>query len=405
MEQTLPMSVQKLNKLDVIRRAQRREITQVKAARLLGVTDRTVREYLTRLGEEGPKFLVHGLVGRPSNNAIPRDERRRIERLLRTRYSDFGPTLATEKLLELHGIDRDPQTVSAIQIRVGLWKQRVVRTKAEHRFYRERREVFGEMQQFDGSYYDWFEGRGGIHEACLLLAIDDATGKVTHAQFAEHEGVLPVMGFWLDYAHRHGIPKAIYLDRFSTYSMNVKLAKENPDTLTQFERAAKETGIEIIHAMSPQAKGRVERVFETWQDRLVKELRLRRISTVAQANTFLRDVFIPMFNKKFDHEPKRTGDLHRTPTERELTDILPYILCRRERRTIQNDFTIPYKTRWFQLLPTPRLAVRPKEHIQVHEFPDGDIHLLVRGKRANFHALPERSVQTKRRVQTLIPNS
>lgn len=402
MEHLLLMSLKQLSKLDVIRRVERQELTQVAAAKLLQVTDRTVREYLKRLSLEGPCFLQHGLKGRPSNNHLPYKEVERIERLLRVKYPDFGPTFACEKLVEIHGITRDPKTIRTIQIRLGLWKPRVTVTKAEHRFFRERRGTFGEMQQFDGSYHDWFEGRGGIQEACLLLAIDDATGRVTYAQFAPHEGVLPVMAFWLAYTCTQGIPRAIYLDRFSTYSMNMKLAAENPDTLTQFERAAKETGIEIIHAMSPQAKGRVERVFETWQDRLVKELRLRNISTTEEANAFLLKTYISSFNKKFSHEPKQPGDLHRKPTKHEQTDILPYIFCRRETRTIQNDFTIPYKTKWFQILPTPRLAMRPKENIQVHELPSGDIHLFIRGKQANFHPLPNRPTQTKQRATTLV---
>jgi len=397
------MSLRQLNKLDILRRVERHEITAVQAASLLHLNERSVRRRVERLVTEGPSSLQHGLKGRPSNNALPGEETHRIEQLLRTKYPDFGPTFAAEKLVEIHGIDRDPKTVRNIQIRLGLWKPRSARTKVEHRFYRERRGSFGEMQQFDGSYHNWFEGRNGIQEACLLLSVDDATGHVTLAQFAEHEGVLPVMGFWLDYAHIQGIPKAIYLDRFSTYSMNVKLAAENPDTLTQFERAAKEAGVEVIHAMSPQAKGRVERVFETWQDRLVKELRLHGISTIEEANAFLTNVFVPAFNEKFGKNPKQTGNLHRKPSERELADILPYIFCRREKRVIQHDFTVAYKTKWFQLLPTPRLAMRPKERAYVHEFPDGDIHLLVRGKQTNFHPLPKRprQTQTKQRAQTL----
>lgn len=399
------MSIRQLNILDILRRVGRKELTAVKAGDLLHLDERSIRRKVVRLEMEGPVSLQHGLRGRPSNNALPGKEAAHIERLLCKKYPDFGPTFATEKLLEIHGIDRDPKTIRNIQIRLGLWKPRLARTKAEHRFFRERRGTYGEMVQFDGSYHDWLEGREGITKACLLLAIDDATGQVMHAQFAQHEGVLPVMGFWLTYARLCGIPKAIYLDRFSTYSMNVKFAKENPDTLTQFERCAREVGIEVIHAMSPQAKGRVERVFETWQDRLPKELRLLGISTIEEANQFLTDVFIPTFNRKFGKEPKHSGDLHRKPTQRELLDILPYIFCRREKRTIQNDFTVPYKTKWFQLLPTPRLAMRSKECVQVHEFPDGDIRFLVRGKQANFHILPNRRTQTKQRVMTLVPDS
>lgn len=403
MEHTLPMSLRQLNKLDILRRVERYELTAVQAAGLLNIHERSVRRKVERLFSEGPSSLQHGLKGRPSNNALPTKEADRIESLLRTKYPDFGPTFATEKLLEIHKIDRDPKTIRRIQMHLGLWESRAMRKQVTHRFSRERRGTFGEMQQFDGSYHNWFEGRGGILEACLLAAIDDATGCITHAWFALHEGVLPVMDFWLSYTHIQGVPQAIYLDRFSTYSMNVKLAKENPDTLTQFERAAKEVGIEVIHAMSPQAKGRVERLFETLQDRLVKELRLNGISTTEEANRFLQKTFIPDFNKRFGKEPTKAGDLHRKPIDRELTDILPYIFCRREPRVIQNDFTIPYKTKWFQLLPTPRLAIRPKEQVHVHEFPDGGIHLLVRGKQANFHALPERprASQTKQRAQTL----
>lgn len=393
MENLLPMTLKQLGRLDVIHRAKRREITQKVAAKMLQVTDRTVREYLQRLELEGPGFLRHGLRDRPSNNCIPDGERHRIESLLRNRYPDFGPTLATEKLRELHGIERNRKTVQRIQVSLGLWKPRRVRQQAVHRAYRTPRFTFGELIQFDGSYHFWLEMRlldadGNPIELCLLLAIDDATGKILDAQFAPHEGVLPVMGFWLNYAGTHGLPKSIYLDRFSTYSMNHGLAKDNPDTLTQFERAAKEAGVEIVHAHSPQGKGRVERAFGTLQDRLVKEMRLAGISTVESANAFLRETFIPDFNRRFGREAAKRGNLHRRISRKELTEVLPYVFCRREQRIIRNDFTIPFKKDRFQLLPTPRLHLRPKEQVDVHELPDGNIRLLVRGKAANYHALP-----------------
>lgn len=401
MKQLLPMSLRQLNELDVIRRAERRELTQVEAAKLLHLTDRTIRRQLARLRNEGPGFLQHALKGRPSNNRLTDKETRNIEMLLRKKYPDFGPAFAAEKLLELHGIRRDPKTICRIQIRLGLFSPRRARTKIVHRFWRERRATYGELVQFDGSYHDWFEGRGGITEACLLLAVDDATGDILDAQFGAHEGVLPVMGFWLAYAAIHGIPKAVYLDRFSTYSMNVKLAAENPDTLTQFERAAKEVGMDVIHAYSPQAKGRVENAFGTLQDRLVKEMRLHNISTIEDANAFLRRTFIPSYNRKFGKVPANSGDLHRKPTERELHDILPHIFCRRETRVIQNDFTLPYKTARFQLLPTPRLAMRPKERVEVHELPGGTINLFLRGKRANFHPIIAGRAKARKDVMTL----
>lgn len=401
MQTILPMSVRQLNHLDILRRAERAELTQQKAAALLMVTDRTVRRQLLRLKKEGPGFLQHGQKGHPSHNRLPAKEAGQIEALLRTKYPDFGPTFAAEKLLELHGIHHDPKTIRRIQVRLGLFIPRRAQTRIIHRFKRERRATRGELVQFDGSYHNWFEGRGGITKSCLLLAVDDATGDILDAQFGDHEGVLPVMSFWLAYAHIHGIPRAVYLDRFSTYSMNVKLARENPDTLTQFERAAKECGMEVIHAYSPQAKGRVENAFGTLQDRLVKELRLANISTITEANTFLRRSFIPSYNRKFGKAPAHFGDLHRKPTERELRDILPYIFCRRETRVIQNDFTLPYKTVRLQLLPTPRLAMRPKERVEVHELPGGSIHLFLRGKPANFHPIAVRYPVASKNVATL----
>jgi transposase len=396
MEQLLPMSLKQLNKLDVIRRVERRELSQVEAAKMLKVTQRTIYNSLQRLEEEGPGFLTHGLKGQISNNRIPLKVEERIGALLRQKYEDFGPTFAAEKLREIHKLDYDPKTVARIQKSLGIYTVSRRSKKTTHRSYRVRRATFGELIQFDGSYHDWLEGRGGVDELCLLLAVDDATGKIVHAWFAEHEGVLPVMGFWLQYAGVHGLPKSIYLDRFSTYSMNQKLAKENPDTLTQFERAARDTGVEVVHAYSSQAKGRVENKFGTLQDRLVKELRLAGICTVEDANQFLQDFFIDDINNRFAVEARGKGNLHRIPSKTELEDVLPYIFCRHKTRVIQNDFTISYGALWYQLLPTPRLAMRPKDVVDVHEHPDESVSLLVRGKPANFLPLPEKPRQRTR---------
>ncbi len=333
-------------------------------------------------------------------------EEKKIEQLLRSKYPDFGSTFASEKLEELHVISRDPKTIKRVQLNLGLFVQKRRSEKVRHLTWRKPRSVFGELAQFDGSYHNWFEGRGGIVEACLLLAVDDATTKILYAEFAEHEGVLPVMDFWLRYAGILGIPKAVYLDRFSTYSMNHKLAKENPDTLTQFERASKEIGMEVIHAQSSQAKGRVENKFGTLQDRLVKELRLRNISTVKEANEYLLKIFIPAFNKRFGRTAEKEGDLHRKPSSKELTDILPYILCRKEPRVIRNDFTVSYKNTWLQILPTSSLALRPKEDAFIHELPDKSIRIFVRGKQANFSSIQIQPRQTKhKRFATTLVNS
>jgi len=401
MNDTLSMSQRQLNRLDVLHRVKRSEITQRAAAAILKVTDRTVRRRVARLAAEGPGSLIHGLRGRRSNNRLTEKEERAIGTLLQERYPDFGPTFAAEKLLEFHKIDRDPRTVRRIQVGLGLFSPRRVSAPAEYRTARVPRPSIGDLIQFDGSYHDWFEGRGGIIEACLLLAVDDATGAIMDARFSAHEGVAPVMAFWLAYAGKRGIPRAVYLDRFSTYCMNMKVAAENPDTLTQFERAAKEVGMEVVHAKSPQAKGRVERKFRDLQDRLIKEMRLAGIVTTEDANAFLAKKFIPAFNRKFARPPAKEGDQHRKPSKAEIGNVLPFIFCRRESRVITNDFTIPYKTAKFQLLPTPRLAMRPKERVDVHELPDGGIHLFVRGKQANFHPLNARLKQAALQAETL----
>jgi transposase len=403
MEQTLfPMSHRQLKMLDILERVRRRELSQVKAATLLEVTDRTIRNRIDRLEREGSASLIHGMTGQTSNNRLSETEEQRIADLLKRHYPDFGPTFAAEKLRDLHGIDHDPKTIRRIQIAEGLWDPKTRSAIEAHRSWRLRRATLGELIQFDGSYEWWLEDRYPT-KLCLLAAIDDATGNILSASFGPHEGVLPVMGFWSDYARIHGLPKAIYLDRFSTYSMNLKDAKENQDTATQFERACNELGIDVIHAHSPQAKGRVERLFRTLQDRLVKELRLAGIRTLEEANRFLKEAFIPRFNERFGRSPVDPSDLHRKLSDPELT-TLPRMLCRRETRTLRNDFTIPFRHTWYQLLPTPRLALRPKDKVTIHELPDESIRLAVRGKDVLFKEIVERRTWTpepKRR--TLIP--
>lgn len=389
MEQnTFLMSKQQLKIHDVLHRVERKEVSQVKAAEILGLTDRTIRRKLERLEREGPASLIHGLVGTRSNNRLPEKEEKRIAKILRETYPDFGPSFAAEKFSEFHGVDRDSKTIRRIQIAEGLWDPKSRKTADIHRVWRPRRSCLGELIQFDGSYEWWLEDRYPS-KLCLLAAIDDATGKILHASFAAHEGVLPVMGFWKEYAKIHGLPNAVYLDRFSTYSMNMRDAKENQDTATQFERACKELGMEVIHAHSPQAKGRVERLFRTLQDRLVKELRLARIQTPEEANRFLSHAFIPRFNERFGRSPAKPTDLHRMFSEQEQVE-LQLILCRREMRTLRNDFTIPFRHTWYQLLPTPRIALRPKDNVILYELPDETVTLYVRGKSVLFKEIVAR---------------
>ena len=362
---------------------------QQEAAQLLGVSDRAIRLWQRAYEAHGASGLVHGNRGRRSPRRVPMHERQKIVELLTNQFTDFGPTLAAEKLAERYGIRRDAKTVWRIMVDERLWIPRQLRRGGKipvHRQWRERRAHRGELVQFDGSYHDWFEGRDGVGETCLLAAVNDATGELLHLAFAAHEGVLPVMGFWTAYAARHGLPKGIYLDRFSTYKMNAAVATTNHDLKTQLERAMGSLGVQLVFALSPQAKGRVERLFKTLQDRLCKELRIQGICTVAEANRFLAKRFVPAFNRKYRVEPREPGDLHRKLGVRDL-HALPDRLCRVECRQVMGDFTVSFQSQWHQLLPTTGLAIRPKDAVTVRQYPDGTLSFTIRSKRVATTAI------------------
>lgn len=402
------MSRQENERVKVVRDILTHRRTQTDEARRLKVTTRCIRYWVAAFEAEGAKGLVHGNRGKESSRRVPKKERKKIISLIRSNYVDFGPTFASEKLSELHGISRDPKTIRSIMIEEKIWTpgKKDWRVAATHRSWRERRARRGELVQFDGSYHDWFEGRGGHPELCLLAAIDDATGELLWAQFAEHEGTLPVMRFFTEYARMHGLPASIYLDRFSTYKMTQDVAVQNPDLKTQLQRAMKTLGVELIFALSPQAKGRVERLFKTLQDRLVKELRLRNISSVEEANLFLEHTYISAYTKKYCVEPREKVDAHRPLTKRELDD-LPNTLCRLHTRVIQNDFTCSFEGQWYQLLKTARLAIRPKESAVVRQFPDSSVTISVREKRVNIELIEKRThtcfTSCTRIMTTLVP--
>lgn len=388
------MSKKEIDRFDVLKRLIRKEINGTKASTLLRLTVRQIRRLKKEITRKGPKGLIHGNRGKPSNRRVSDKEKKNIVSLLHRHYADFGSTFASEKLSEHHDITRDPKTIRSIQIEEGLWTPHTRKKREEHRAWRKRKDAYGEMLQFDGSYHDWFEGRGDTTEQCLLAAIDDATGIVVQAVFAEHEGVMPVMSFWREYALAHGIPRSIYLDKFSTYKVNHKLASENPDVKTQFQRACNSLGIQPIFANSPQAKGRVERLFQTFQDRLIKEMRLANLSTVEEANIFLKEIFLPMFNARFSVESVSKANLHRTLTTEERKH-LDATFSRHTERTIQNDFTFAWNNQWYQLTKYQLCIVRKKEKVTVEEHVDGTIHVRLRGKELTYEILPVRPKKTK----------
>lgn len=384
----ISMSQKELNKYEVIKRSIRREITVEKAAELLGLSERQIYRLKAQVKEKGPLGVIHGNRGKPSNRKIPEKERQQIINLLHRYYSDFHPTHASEKLEEIHGFKRDPKTIRQIMINEGLWEPKK-RKRVKYRCFRPRKEHFGEMVQFDGSYEYWFEERGP--KCCLLAAIDDATNRITGAQFVWNEGVLSVFSFWQEYFLTHGKPRAIYLDKLRTYYNNI-LPERDEEMLTQVQRAMKEMGVQLIVAHSPQAKGRIENLFKTLQNRLIKELRLKNISDIKTANQFLKEEFIPWFNQKYSKKPVRKANLHRK-LNRQEKEQLGAILSRQSQRVVQNDFTIRFNNKWYQLLKKQPATVFPKDQVIIEERIEGSLKIRLRGKYLNYQVLSAKPVK------------
>jgi hypothetical protein len=297
----------------VIRKVLERVMKQVEAAVILGLSGRQIRRMVRRIRKEGDIGIVHKSRGRLSNRRIGDKMKARVIKLYRAQYKDFGPTLACEKLLERDRIGISDETLRRWLLGTGDWKK--VRKHRGYRAWRERKHHFGEMVQMDGSHHDWFEDRGPW---CVLMGyIDDATGKV-FGRFYEYEGTIPAMDSFKRYSQKYGLPISVYLDRHTTYKSTAKASVEDvlneEVALSEFERALKELEVKVIHATSPQAKGRVERLFGTLQDRLVKEMRLRGIRTIEEGNGFLKQ-YLPVYNRRFSVPPRERDNLHRS-TER-----------------------------------------------------------------------------------------
>lgn len=352
----------------------------------------------------GSQAVVHRLKGRPGNHRIENTVKQEILSIIRQNYYDFKPSFTTEKLEEKHAIIISRETTRLWMSKAGIWKPRKQK-QTTYRSWRPRKDYYGELVQFDGSYHHWFENRycdedGNSIELCLLASIDDATGRITKAKFSANEGIIAVFKFWKKYVLVHGKPLAIYLDRFSTYKINHKAAVDNQEFMTQFQQAAKTLDIELITAYSPEAKGRVERLFGTLQDRLVKEMRLENINTPEDGNKFLEEIFIPKFNGRFSVISAKEGNVHRKLREQDGKN-LNRIFSIQSKRVIQNDFTIQFKNKWYQLAELQPTTVRPREIVIVEEWLSQAIHFTIRGNYLNYLILPERPSSTKRQPSIL----
>jgi len=396
MAELIIMTQKELSRYEIIKRLIQKEINGSEAAKQMDLSVRQVKRIKARVIKEGPKGVIHKSRGRIGNRRLNPEILEKAKYWLKNKYSDFMPTFAMEKLKELHQIKLSKEKVRQIMIELGLWKARPRKKNKEYRSWRKRKDYYGEMEQFDGCYFDWFE-RGKLD--CLLASRDDATNKVTKLKFVSDEGVKPVASFWKEYFETHGKPLKIYLDRLSTYKNTHKSVIDDPQVLTQFQRMMRQLDVELIFAYSPQAKGRVETLFQTLQHRLVREMRLAGIKTLEEGNKFLEKVFIPQFNAKFSVVPVKRGNVHRPLTEIEK-EQLDQIFSKQEIRYVNNDFTVRYQGKWFQLLEKQPVLVRKKEKIIVEERISGEIFLSLRGKYLNYILLPERP---KKVIEAKVP--
>lgn len=372
--ETLIMSRKEINQIVIFEQLKGKTMKQKDAARILQLSIRQVKRKLKAYRANGSASLVHAARGKASHNQIDPTLRARALELVKREYRDFKPTFAAEKLFELHRISIHPETLRLAMAVEGLWA--IGKRKITHRAWRERRACFGELVLLDGSPHAWFEERG---EKCTLLAfIDDATGKVLRLLFAYEEATMPVMEATKAYLLAYGIPTELYVDRGKVFKVN----QNNPDgeKLTQYGRAMGELGCKMIFARSPEAKGRIERLFGTLQDRLVKELRLAGISTMEQANQFVSQGYLDKFNAQFSVKAREPQDLHRSLEGYDLEAILTH----QEDRTLNSDFTLRYQNRWFQLLAKQPTILFPKDRIKVSIRLDQSTHLSIREMILNF---------------------
>jgi transposase len=387
----LRLSQKERRRLDVLSKVAKGGINLSKASELLGVSYRQILRIWHRYESSGSEGLKHGLRDRSSNRQIDSDRKSRILELYVAKYGDFGPTLAVEYLQRDDGEDLDEETLRRWLISAGLWRAR--RRGTPHRQWRERRAHWGELVQMDGSEHDWFEGRRA--RASLMVMIDDATNW-THAKFFESETTAAAMSVFQEYVGYYGLPQAIYVDRDSIYETTrdstVDEALQDAAPLTQFGRAMQELDVELILAHSPQAKGRVERRHAVFQDRFVKALRLRKIDSLAVANQFLDAEFLDELNARFHVPAKSQADLHRR-VPRGLK--LEHVLCYQERRVVQNDWTVSWCNRIFQIHEQHHKLSLAKKKILVSELLDGQIRLTHQGRSLMWKELPERPPAVK----------
>ncbi|PYU05266.1 MAG: ISNCY family transposase [Acidobacteria bacterium] len=381
----IALSQRERDRLRVLHEVKQKQITQIAAAGRLKITARQVRRLLLRLREQGDRGLIHGLRGRPSNRRLAPVFEQKILARVRQRYADFGPTLAAEHLAQ-EGLRVSRETLRKWMTKASLWRPRSQRVKIIH-VWRERRASFGELVMQDSSPFRWLEERG---PACQLIAvIDDATSRLW-ARFTEQDTTeenLRTFGGWL---RRYGRPLAHYTDKNSIFRMAgaaaIREQLRGEGARSQFGRALRELGIEWIAAHSPQAKGRIERLFETLQDRLVKEMRLAGIASLEAANHFLELRFLPVWEQRFTVAPRNPRNAHRRlGQEHRLEEILSVRVVRK----VAEDHTVSWEgNRWGVPREEVCAGLRGAQ-VEIERRLDGSHWLRFRGRYLRLRHCPE----------------
>jgi len=379
------MSQMEFSRLTVLQDLTAGRLEPGQAAQILNLSRRQVFRLKRRFESAGAPGLISLKRGRPSNRKTPPAFREHILQIIREEYPDFGPTLAVEKLKERNGVTVSKETLRNWMVADGIWLNRKARRKAVHQ-PRYRRECSGELVQIDGSEHWWFEDRGP--QCTLLVYIDDATSQLMHLKFVQSESTFSYFDATIEYLQKHGKPVAFYSDKHGVFRVNAKGAVSG-DGMTQFGRALHELNIDILCANTPQAKGRVERANKTLQDRLVKELRLQRISTIDSANSML-PAFIEDYNRRFGKEPMNPKNLHRLiRADEDLREA--FVWC--EERTVSSSLTLQYDKMVFILEPNDVSRDLARKRVMVRDYPDGRLTITYKGL-----SLPYRQFDKARHV-------
>ena len=369
-----------------LQRVVRGEISLKEAALILELSYPQAKRSFSRFKTQGEAGLAHQLRGKVSNRAFDLDTKQAILDLYKQRYSDFGPERAAEKLLK-SGYEISHETLRLWLIEEKLWEKH--RKRSLHRSFRQRRAHFGELVQMDGSFHLWLEDRGAF--SCLMNMVDDATG-VTLSLMSEEETTEAALTLLWKWINTFGIPAALYTDRKNVYVPSEKTAHraslEGEEVRTQFGRACEKLGITIIKAHSPQAKGRVERSNQTYQDRLVKEMRLAGISDIARANEFLYGGFLEELNSKFAVEAREEADFHRSSVGLDLAAIF----CREEERSVTRDWIVRFEGDFYQLRRQSKYEPA-RGKVMVRRYLNGELHFNYRGEDIAYEKLPQRPVR------------